>query len=592
VEEAVLRRLVNRNQLEPYIRHIRFPQYKNIAPFTRIDFTFPITALVGANGTNKSSLLRALYGAPGNNNLGNFWFSTETDPIVEGDNFPNCFVYGYRNEHRQETVEVIKTRVRKEADPDYWEPSRPIIRYDMAAMPDRDAADPNRLQTRWKTISKDVEFIDFRHALSAFDRYFYYGDLAREKSFAEKKSFIRGRAPHLKNAIDTECEHYNYYVERIVGGQNGPLSDAEVNEVRTILGRSYEEIRLIGHRFFRLEGYTARIVDSNLRYTEAFAGSGEFATIMLVTRIMRAKEKSLILLDEPEVSLHPGAQGRLLDFLGEQVIKHKHQVIFTTHSPALIRGLPSDAVKVLAVESKSSRVILAAQHAMPEEAFLSIGEPIAGLKTVLTEDRLAIEIVKRALRVHAPQLLSLLTFKFFPGGASVLFNHYLPPYSSEGRRDVLCLLDGDQRPRQAWPCDRDLQLQQDENLAELVKSLSGSDVKFPIDSGNSTNKAVQTASARRSFLSWCFRHVRYLPGESSPEEFVLAKTHLSDGTDAKVRFAQLTRRSLGLVDGEKGPDGDDIFAEQRRRVADIADDDADLQRLAGIIIEFVSQGQN
>ena len=76
--------LLKSKKLEPYIRYIRFPQYKNLAADTRVDFTYPISALVGANGTNKSSILRALYGAPGYNNLGNYWFSTSTDPITDG----------------------------------------------------------------------------------------------------------------------------------------------------------------------------------------------------------------------------------------------------------------------------------------------------------------------------------------------------------------------------------------------------------------------------------------------------------------------------------------------------------------------------
>lgn len=181
-----LRTLLDKGKLEPYIRHIRFPQYKNVLPFTQIEFTFPITALVGANGTNKSSLLKALYGAPGSNNLGNYWFSTEIDPILEGNDYPNCFVYGYLNSHTKETVEVLKTRVRKENDPDYWEPSRPIKRYGMNAMPDLDLKDSHRSQTRWKAITKKVELIDFRHALSAFDRYFYHGNFSNEKTFSEK----------------------------------------------------------------------------------------------------------------------------------------------------------------------------------------------------------------------------------------------------------------------------------------------------------------------------------------------------------------------------------------------------------------------
>lgn len=586
----VLRRLVDRNQLEPYVRHIRFPQYKNIAPFTKIDFTFPITALVGANGTNKSSILRALYGAPGNNNLGNYWFSTEIDPIVEGDKFPNCFIYGYLNTHRGVTVEVLKTRVQKEGDPDYWEPSRPIRRYLMEAMPKDGQDDPNRSMTRWSAIKKNVELVDFRHALSAFDRYFYYGDLAREKTFADKKSFVRARAPHLKAALDNKSKSYAFYsVERIVNGDNTILTDEELCNVSKILGRSYEEARLIAHRFFRFEGYTARLASADHQYTEAFAGSGEFAVIMLVTRVMRSVPNSLILLDEPEVSLHPGAQERLLEFLASEVIRKKHQVVFTTHSPALIRNLPPDAIKVLMVESHSSRVILAAQEAMAEEAFLQIGEPVVGQKTVIAEDRLAIELAKRAIRIHAPQFLKLLKFHFFPGGASVLFNHYAPPYSMENRNDVLFLLDGDQKPASAWPGEEIVQAIQDNNLGGLIKELSGSDIKFPIDSGPEASKVLQTAKAQRIFLNWCFRNVCYLPGEGSPEEFILSKLGLDEyGTDSKTRFLKLTRESLGLTADEEDPDGESIFQEQCRRVAEIPANDQDMVELARIVKNFLA----
>jgi hypothetical protein len=44
----------------------------------QIDFDFPITALVGPNGTNnnKGSVLRAVQGSPGMENLGVYWFSS------------------------------------------------------------------------------------------------------------------------------------------------------------------------------------------------------------------------------------------------------------------------------------------------------------------------------------------------------------------------------------------------------------------------------------------------------------------------------------------------------------------------------------
>lgn len=588
VEIKVLRRLLENKLLEPYIRHIRFPQYKNVTPFTQIDLTFPITAIVGANGTNKSSILRALYGAPGNNNLGNYWFSTEIDPIVEGDDFPNCFVYGYLNTHNNTVVEVLKTRVQKEGDPDYWEPSRPIKRYRMNSMPAYDKSDPNRSKTRWRAINKNVEVIDFRHTLSAFDRYFYYGDLAKEKTFSDKKSFIRARAPHLRKVLDSSLKTYPFYgVERIVGRNNTILSAEELENIGKILGRSYEEARLVAHKFFRLEGFTARLCSSDHQYTEAFAGSGEFAVIMLVTRVMRSKPNSLILLDEPEVSLHPGAQEKLIEFLSREVIRKKHQVVFTTHSPALIRSLPPDAIKILAVESRSSRVVLAAQEALADEAFLHIGEPIAGQKTIVAEDRLAIELVKKAIRIHAPQRLKLLKFRFFPGGSSVLFNHYAPPYAAENRKDVLFLLDGDQKPDLDWPDRATVAAYADNGLDELIKRLTGSAIKFPADSGQ--KKTLQIAEAQRKFLNWCFNSVCYLPGGGCPEDFVLAKLGLaSTGIDSKERFVQLTRDSLGLTDYDEDPDGESIYQEQCRRVAELANDDQELFELAKIVSDFLA----
>jgi hypothetical protein len=57
-----LKAMLAARKFDPYISHIRFPHYKNLAPDLKIDFDFPITALVGPNGTNKSSILRAIQG--------------------------------------------------------------------------------------------------------------------------------------------------------------------------------------------------------------------------------------------------------------------------------------------------------------------------------------------------------------------------------------------------------------------------------------------------------------------------------------------------------------------------------------------------
>ncbi len=50
----------------------------------------------------------------------------------------------------------------------------------------------------------------------------------------------------------------------------------------------------------------------------------------------KKKPRSLILLDEPETGLHPGAQQGLCEFLQGVAREHKHQVIYATHSPFMI----------------------------------------------------------------------------------------------------------------------------------------------------------------------------------------------------------------------------------------------------------------
>jgi len=111
------------NVFPGYITHIRFPRYKNIADGTRIEFSFPVTALVGSNGSGKTSVLNALYGAPARKSTGQYWFSTKVDPIEEGDGSPSRFIYGHRNPTLKAIVETRKARVRKtrggKLDPNY-----------------------------------------------------------------------------------------------------------------------------------------------------------------------------------------------------------------------------------------------------------------------------------------------------------------------------------------------------------------------------------------------------------------------------------------------------------------------------------------
>ncbi|MEQ4917061.1 AAA family ATPase [Klebsiella quasipneumoniae] len=346
-----LRNVMKSADIEPFIRHIRFPFFKNLAEGCKVDFNYPITAFVGQNGTNKSSVLRALFGSPNNYSLGSLWFSTDVDEIK--DEGRSRFIYGYFDAPTKSIVEVIKTRISKEEDPDYWEPSRPIRSDDMAPMPEK-ILSHNQLKTRWKAIDKNVIYLDFRATISAFDKFFYHADFQTYP----KKDYLRKRSQMLKDIIDNDLKTYRPHKgKKDKLFVNTLLDKVKVDIIGNILGRKYKSIRLLEHSLFTNDRAPTIILQSeNLKYSEAFAGSGEFAVSILVHKLIDCNKASLILLDEPEVSLHPAAQRNLMSFLSEQALKKKHQIVISTHSSSIVKDLPKEAIKLFCLNDKLGKV--------------------------------------------------------------------------------------------------------------------------------------------------------------------------------------------------------------------------------------------
>ncbi|MFM9487886.1 ATP-dependent nuclease [Pseudomonas monachiensis] len=569
----------SRTDFEPFISHIRFPRYRNLESDFRIDFSHPITALVGENGTNKSSILRALYGAPSDNSPGTFWFSTSLDPIEEDGKAPNCFIYGYLNKTAGKTVEVLKTRLKYDKtdagkNPDYWEPSRPIIKYGMSRPPKLNPGEKipeGRSKTRWNVISKPVKLLDFRTELSAYDKFFYHGDFSKTETLRTKQDFIRHKSHHLFHAIESKSESYIYYGrDKIEDKLNRELNPEEIDCVSYVLGRSYEKIELIGHTFFKNVGKTVRLTHSDIRYSEAFAGSGEFAAVMLVVGILDAKPKSLILLDEPEVSLHPGAQERLMHFLETQVTEKKHQVVLSTHSPAIIRNLPSSAIKTLTLDSTSGKVVLVSQSLSPDDAFFYIGEPSSNKITVVVEDRLAKEIVERALKASGPHTKKY-EIKFIPGGAETLWSTYIPIFAAADRSDILFLLDGDKKKPALRP-SINIPESENEKLGDEIKKLTGCAINFKTDGNKKTGgDKNQLFKMQRSFIDWTSKYVDFLPMLTA-EEFVInnsaSLTSTNKAIDPKETFREFAKNRLDRKPHETIK-SDEIFTIQCIELASI-----------------------
>lgn len=592
----ILSRLKENKKLEPYLSYIRFPFYRNLERNLRINFDFPVTAIVGQNGTNKSSVLRAIWSCPEGNSLARFWFSTEVDQILEDGGRPR-YIYSYYQQEALRDVEVIKMRIHKTDNPEYWEPARPQAGDNMEKMPKEKSFLAGRSKTRWNLMKKEAIYLDFRSEISAFDKYFYHGDLQQTLRHNTKQDVIRNKSKYLKEVISknlTSKRMYKGNKEHVFKNVLFPAEQLE--EVSKILNRNYSEIRLIEHKFFKNKGVTIVFRDRDLNYSEAFAGSGEFSVAILVNRIFKAPKNSLIVLDEPEVSLHPGAQARMLDFLLDRVKKCKHQIIFGTHSPFLIKGLPPGAIKTLFLDPETKKVC-ATDKTSPDEAFFHLGVTNNNIYNLFSEDRLAAELVEKALRMLGQAKHERCKALYLPGGAGTLLKSYFVPYARTNRRDSLFIMDGDQLGDSAWLDNQDLSRKTDSQLNELLFNIFDGDISLPVDAGAGGKDTGQERDAKIRILNYAKTNLLYLPG-GTPESFIWSNMKYKtsqydidfDNIECvKSRFEKLCIKELGRAAYESVT-SDEIFELQKRCLATV--DNSLFEELAeklGIFIDSQQQ---
>lgn len=575
-----------------YITHIRFPRFKNIADGTRIDFSFPVTALVGSNGSGKTSVLNALYGAPAGRSTGQYWFSTKVDPIEEGDGSPSRFIYGHRNASFNAVVETRKARVRKTRnglpDPNYWEPTK--------ESPGDGMVEPElkpgksyggRSKDRWNPVSRKVLYINFRKELSAFDKYFYFGKepvphapppkgaKVSPLRISSKKDQVRHDAELLARVIEAGNTSY-LYRNRKVATENRLLNRDELEMVSFVLGRRYEEARWIKHRLFKGDGGLSVVFKTKHgRYSEAFAGSGEVAVTSCVVQILRAQRGTLVLLDEPEVSLHPGAQERLLAFLSKMARTKQLQVVFSTHSPHLVTALPNDAIKAFHQLDDGRFVVLPASH--PYAAFRRLGVVAGGEVRVLVEDQLAKSVVKQALMLLPDQAqAAIFKVEYLTGGAEAILKYQVPVLMAAPGH-TLILLDGDKKRLESFVDPDTIAAADEGTLSARIMEAVGVVPAITVDGGAAGGSAAQRVQAQRRYLAWLRDNVRFIP-TLCPEELVLiaAGKNDPDATTAQHHKDRLRALAVALygedVTNERTDmHGEELLAANRTASAELAE---------------------
>lgn len=492
--------------LDKFIGEAVFPSFKSLEPGTRISFDFPLTALVGANGSGKSSILHALWGMPWGSSTARFWFSTAVDPISDGgDGGVPRYIYKHWVKELNRYVETKKVRGARRVD--YWEPARNLVSDGMSPMPAITEKDrPFRSVSRWNATKRDVRYINFKCEFSAFDRLFYFPD--RNQTHQERLAETLKGASKLARVVERNLQSFSPGGHQAVF-ENRDLAPDELAWVSYILGREYDSARYVLHRLYGLvEAPTVIFRRPNLTYSEAFAGSGELAVVRAVIELCSTPQYSLVLLDEPETSLHPGAQKRLLGFMLEMIRVNYLQIVISTHSTTLVNLLPNKAIKVLEETPSGHARVMDVTH--PQVAFNRLGDISAEKITVAVEDELLCALVEMALAMLDPGEQEAIELYVPPAGADNILSTIIPTWLSDGR-NAFVIIDGDQDPKVPLPDPESMSLAEQQRLGTVIFQL------FKVYPKHVSNGHAEPAS---SYLRWVARRVRYL-NAVCPEQVLL-----------------------------------------------------------------------
>ena len=580
---------LNKESFYPFIEHIRFPKYKSLVPNSRIDFTYPITLLVGQNGGNKTSILQALYGSTDGKSIGDYWFSTDVDKIQSGYGVDRqCFIYGYYFEPANKVVEILKTRILRENNPDNWEPARPQRSYDMVIEKDYKALGSSSA-TRWDVLKKEVVYCDCKEYVSAFDLFFYHYDFQPTLRQRSKQDFIRLRSKKLAEVIENNLDEYEYQKKDRVQ-LNEVVSEEVCLAVSKIMGETYDEIKIITHDFYSKQSgnkpsKTIWVRKNGQAYSEAFAGTGEARVILLVNDIIKAPKNSLLLIDEPEISLHPSAVYRFKDFLIEITLRNNHQVVITTHSTQLLKDFPKEAIKTV---SRVDEQIKITENIDYQDAFFELGDIYRDKKMVYVEDKLAKYILDFVInKSDSDNLKQNLVVNYIPGGANQIICNNILNSSYLDSDNHYFWLDGDQDTKVKESADLQQYLENgfvisdkipeadNKNLDEIIQEITGCSIKFKVSGSQGQRNYTELIEKQRRFINYWSKYVSYLPFQTP--ELYLAK--LCDSVDSedydfstdengKEYFRIKTKEALGIEDITS----EDVFQEQRRAVSKLQSD--------------------
>ncbi|QDT33956.1 ATP-dependent nuclease [Thalassoglobus polymorphus] len=352
---------------------------------TLVEIESPITAFCGVNGTGKSTVLQLAAAAYGSPSKRRYYVST--------------FILAGNLDHKpfEDDSSVEFT---------YAGPTS-------AGKADDRLLTLSRSGSSWSGYDRQPErrvvYLGVGFYLPHAERDDYFKSLVQDRTFTSRSKI-------QVNDIASE------WVSRILLCK---YDAAHVNAMRKKWGRSHT--RMLSAK--REGGFT---------YSESNMGSGEARLYAMVLKLEEVEPHSLILLEEPETSLHPSAQFELGKYLVNVAARRNLQILLTSHSEYLLLALPQKSRVYL--KREGDRIVPIPGIGVRQALSMMDNFAIRSLY-ILVEDDVAKAIVIELLRMHDTDFLQ--TVEVVIAGDASKIQQTIDVFV-EQRMPICAVRDGDQ----------------------------------------------------------------------------------------------------------------------------------------------------
>lgn len=223
---------------------------------------------------------------------------------------------------------------------------------------------------------------------------------------------------------------------------NASFDEEQLNQLRDsmshIIGREYSNVELMKFKSY----YLFKVKRNNITYTGFNMGAGENAVLGLILEILSAGRGALIVVDEIELGLHTQAQIRLVEELKKLCQKYKCQIICSTHSKEILQHLPPSARVFLKRSDNHDTEII--PNISAEYAFGKLSGMNSHEMNIFVEDETAHSFLMALLSNKIRERVTII-----PIGSDQAVLKHMAVHYRENNDSFIAFLDGDKRSQKS-----------------------------------------------------------------------------------------------------------------------------------------------